>query len=142
MPRNQFYNPATGEGYPWPINHSDENSFGKARQVNTGANTANTGLTMQQGDDEPMVIEVTGTILHSAQHAAMIRWFAISKQQTIYFTDYSGDSYEVVILAYQPTRQRTLGNPRDRTMPFHYYKYTLRMHVVRILAGAWTQVTP
>src|SRR3954467_15778758 len=105
MARNNFYNPASGEGYDWPVNHSEENSFGKTRQVSTGANSANTGLTMQQGDDEPMVIELTGTILHSSQHAAMIRWFAISKQQTVYFTDFAGDSYEVVILAYTPTRQ-------------------------------------
>jgi hypothetical protein len=140
--RDTFLDPTTGETYPWPVNHSEESTFGKTRQINSGANTGNTGLTIQQGDDEPMILELTGTIVHKSQHDQFVRWFAISRGHTIHFIDFTGDRYEVLITAFLPQRQRTIGNPRDRSIRLHYWTYTLRMQVVTFVSGAWTAVTP
>lgn len=140
--RDTFRDPTTGEAYPWPVNHSEESQFGKSRSISSGANTANTGLTIQQGDDEPMVLELTGVIMHKAQHDQFVRWFAISQGHTIHYIDFAGDGYEVIITAFSPQRQRTLRNPRDRSIPLHYWTYTLRMQVVTFLSGTWAQVTP
>lgn len=142
MARNVFHNPATGETYPWPINHSEEQTFGKKRNLTSGAPTGHTGLTIQQGDDDPMVLELSGTILTVAQYEQMIHWWALSAGSTIYFTDFAGDAYEVIITDFDALRQRTLRNPRDRSIPYHYWTYTIRMQVVTILAGTWTGVTP
>lgn len=140
--RNTFYAPNSGETYVWPVNHSDESAFGKTRNITNGAPTGLTGLIPQQAADSPMVLELTGTIFHAAQHAAMIRWFAISEHQTIYFYDFAGGAYEVVITEFEPVRKRTLRNPRDPSIPLHYWTYTLRMQVVNFLAGPWVGVTP
>jgi hypothetical protein len=140
--RDTFYDPATGETYAWHINHSTESQFGKRRNVQTSSPTGYSGLVMQQSDDEPMVMELSGTILHSVQHDRMIHWFALCASRTIYFTDFTGAPYEVVILEYNPLRLPTLRNPRDASIPLHYWTYTLRMHVVAFLAPPWSQVTP
>lgn len=140
--RNTFYNPRNGEVYDWHINHSEEAQFGKTRQINNGANTGYAGLIMQQGDDEPMVLELSGTILHLAQHQAFVRWFAICRDQSIHFIDFAADRYVVIITAYNPVRQRTLSNPRDDSMRLHYYTYTLRMQVLEFIAGPWVGVSP
>jgi hypothetical protein len=140
--RDTFHNPATGETYAWPINHSDEQEFGKTRQVASGAPTGHTGLTFQQGADEPMELLLEGTILHRSQHQQMIRWWAICAGQSIYFTDFAGDAYEVIITDFNPVRKRTLHNPRDPSIRLHYWTYTIRMQVIGILAGPWVGVAP
>lgn len=140
--RDTFHNPATGETYAWPVNHSEESEFGKKREVSTGAPTGHTGLTFQQGADDPMVLELDGTILHHLHYQQMIRWWSLSGGQSIYFTDFAGDSYEVLITDFNAVRKRTLRNPRDSSIPLHYWTYTLRMQVIGILAGSWAGVLP
>lgn len=144
-PRNTFTDPnSVRPTYEWQINHDEEDDFGKSRQVSHGANTANTGLVRQQADDDPMVIRLRGTILHKAQHAEMAAWFALCKTQTVYFEDFSGDKYEVLITAFRPTRQRTIKNPRDfANAPYHYWKYEMEMEVVTFLTGnPWSAAGP
>jgi hypothetical protein len=133
--RDTFFNPVTLETYHWQVNHSEESQFGKTRNISNGAPTGYSGLVMQQGDDQPMTLELTGTILHERQHRNFIFWWALSASQTIYFYDFTGAGYEVVVTSYQPVRRRTLRNPRDKTIPLHYYTYTIRMQVISFLAG-------
>jgi hypothetical protein len=140
--RDMFINPASGVTYEWPINHSDETQFGRSRSITTGGNTGHTGLALQQGDDAPMVLELSGTILHQAQFNAFVQWFALCAHQSVHFQDFAGDRYEVIITDFLPLRKRTLRNPRDASIPLHYWTYTLKMQVLGFVAGPWVGVTP
>lgn len=141
-PRNTFTDPAGSRTtYEWQINHSDEDTFGKTRSVQHGANTLNTGLVKQQSDDGPLTIKVRGTILHKAQIVEMIAWWRLCASRTIYFEDFAGDKYEVIITSFQPTRQRTIKNPRDfASAPYWFWKYELEMEVIRFIDSIWDGV--
>ena len=140
--RDAFVNPATGVSYIWPIGHDAEESFGKARSIEHSAPTTGKGLIRQQGAATPMTLRLTGTILHSGQHSQFIYWWNLCETQTIYFDDFEDDRYEVLILDFNPTRQRTLRNSRDPSIPHHYWTYQLNLEVVRFISGPWTGVTP
>jgi hypothetical protein len=137
---NIFTNPAApGDVYQWAINHSEEEESGRDRQIETRANTGNVGLVRQQGEMTPLLLRYTGTILEKAQLDEMLRWFRLCETQTIYFTDFAGDSYEVQISSFKPTRVRAMRNTRGlATNPLHYWRYTIEMHVLRVLAGSYT----
>lgn len=141
--RNIFRDPAGNRpDYPWHINHSEEETFGKRRNVESTAPTAGVGLIVQQGADSPMVIKVSGTILHAAQHRQMVEWMALSRTQTVTFIDFAGDAYEVLLTAFEPTRHRAALNPRDPSIPLHFWRYTLEMQVLNFRSGAWVGTTP
>lgn len=144
MARNIFTDPSGDRpAYSWAINHSDEAEFGKERTIEHSANTGNTGLIKQQNDDSPLVMQLNGTILSQAQHVEFIEWWKICKNHTIFFEDFAGDEYEVVITAYKPTRQRTIRNPRDyANAPLWYWKYELKLEVIRVISGTWAGVAP
>lgn len=143
MSRNIFTNPRNNDSYDWEINHSDEAAVEKERQIEHGANTANTGMVKQQAGTTPMVLQLQGTILHEAQLVEMLAWFELCEDQTIHFTDFAGDKYEVIITKFNPTRHRTIRNPRDfANAPYWYWKYEMEMEVVTILDGVWEGVTP
>ena len=140
--RNTFIDPAGARpDYDWAINHSEEGEFGKARNIEHGANTANTGFVRQQSDAGPLTISVTGTILAKAQVQEMIAWFNLCETQTIYFTDFAGDQYEVTITSFKPTRHRTIRNPRDfANAPYWFWRYEMTMDVVRVIDSVWEGV--
>jgi hypothetical protein len=131
---------ADGTSYAWPINHDAEDAFGKTRNLEHTALLKGSGLVIQQGDDGPLTIKVSGAILHKAQVQAFDAWFERCRTETIHFTDFAGDSYEVMITSFTPTRQRTLRNPRDPSIPLHYYKYNLEMEVIQVLSGSRSNV--
>lgn len=141
--RNKFIDPAGNRTtYNWSINHSEEDEFGKVRNIEHAANTANTGLVKQQSDDSPMLIRVRGVVLHKAQIEEMIAWWDLSETQTIYFEDFTEDSYEVIITAFRPTRHRTIKNPRDyANAPYWFWRYEMEMEVVRFIDSIWEDVT-
>jgi desulfoferrodoxin (superoxide reductase-like protein) len=142
-PRNTFEDPAgVVDDYLWQINHSDEDVFGRKRNVTESAKTGGTGLIKQQADSDPLVLTLTGSILHEAQHEQFIAWFELCETQSIFFTDFSDAKYEVVITEYLPVRKRTVKNPRDSTIPTWYYTYTLTMEVLSVKRGPWDGVTP
>jgi len=133
--RNRFVNPGTGETYHWPVNHSEEERMGQERAISYGAPTANTGLIRHQGDRQPMILTLNGVIFHRDHYSEMIRWFARCERQSIHFYDFTGEGYEVIILAFQPQRVRTLRNPRDPAIPLHYWRYTMTMDVLTFLTA-------
>lgn len=144
MARNLFIDPAGNRPtYPWQINHSDEDEGGKARSIEESANTGGTGLVKQQADDQPIIFNYSGTILHKAQLVEFWAWFQLCATQTIYFTDFAGDEYEVLITAFKPTRHRTIRNPRDfANAPLWYWKYTISIEVIRVISGVMEGVSP
>lgn len=140
--RNKFTNPATGEVYEWAVNHNAEEQFGRQREVTNIPTTGGGIRVLQQGDEGPLVMSLSGVILHSDQFESMRVFFDTSRQQTVYFEDFAGDAYEVIITGFQPVRQRTSRNPRDPSIPYHYWTYTINMQVVRVLAGSWMGTAP
>jgi hypothetical protein len=142
MPRtpNEFINPKTADKYAWPVNHSEESETSLSRSVSHGAKSGN-GLVLQQADDQPLTFKYTGTIFHKAQVEEMRDWYLLCRSQTIYFKDFAGDEYEVIITAFKPTRHRTLRNPRDFTnAPLWFWRYEIEMEVVRVISGMWEGV--
>jgi hypothetical protein len=136
-----FRDPRTGTVYAWPVNHTTEEQFGKQRNVEHTAPTSGVGLVRQQGDDQPLILQLTGTILHRTQEAAFVEWFELSRLQSIYWTDWTGAEYEVIITGYQPRRERVLLNPRDRGMDY-VVRWTMTLEVLAVRAGPWQGVTP
>lgn len=145
MARNRFSDPnAVRATYDWPVNHSDEEQFGKQRSLEHGALTGDGGgLVAQQSDSQPLTLRWSGTIFHESQVTEMIAWWELCETQTVHISDFAGDSYEVTIVNFNPVRKRTIRNPRDfANAPFWYWTYELDMEVVRVIDGVWSGVTP
>lgn len=137
---NRFTNPATGDIYDWPINHTAEEQFGKARNYERTAPTAGVGFVRQQGDDSPLILRMTGTILTAAQDQAFIDWFALARRQSVVFRDWTGAEYEVLIVSYQPVRQRVDWNHRDAGMRTHIIRWTMELEILNVRSGPWVGV--
>lgn len=141
--RNRFYDPKTGQEYLWHINHSEESEHGQERSIEHTAVTGHSfgggggavGLVRQQGAVSPLVLEYSGTIFHSAQYSAMWDYYGRCEDRTLHFRDFEGNEYEVLIISFKPNRKRTLKNPRDNSAPLHYWTYSLRMEVLRVISG-------
>ena len=138
MARNIFSNPSTGDVYAWAINHTEEEEGGRDRNIDFEANTGNVGLVKQQGELTPLTFSYSGTILTRAQLVEMNRWFKLCEEQTIYFTDFAGDQYEVLIDSFKPLRKRASRNPRGGAeAPYWYWTYTIKLTVLRVIGGTW-----
>lgn len=137
--RVKFIDPAPGGlgTYSWTINYSEEEGFGKRRNIERTATTSGIGVVRQQGSDEPLSIRVTGVILHHAQHQAMIQFYTVGRSRTIIFEDFEGSRFEVLPVEFQPRRVRAAHNPRDPDARLHYWTYTLELDVFRVLSGPW-----
>lgn len=148
MPRNIFHDPAgVRPDYPWTRNHNKEDTFGKRRNIEQsaptlGAGATGVGLVKQQSDEDPLVFKLGGRIVTEEQHQQFVQWYALCGLQTIYYYNYAGDNYEVIITAYEPTRVPVAKNPADPSIPFHVYDYSLEMEVITVWSGPWTAVTP
>jgi hypothetical protein len=141
--RDTFTDPRTGRTYTWRTGHSEESAIGKQRQITESANTANTGLVKQQGDVQPMVLKYKGTIRHKDQLEQFWAWFQLCETQTIHFTDFAGETYEVIITDFEPVRRPTIRNPADfANMPLWYFSYDISMEVVSVVSGVLVGVTP
>jgi hypothetical protein len=133
---NVFTNPATGDQFTWPINHDTEDMGGRSRQITYSGNTKQVGLVRQQGDSIPMQFKYSGTFFDQASIQRMFDFYNLGRSQTIYFTDFSGAMYEVLITEFTPVRKRTVRNSRDFAhAPTWYWTYTITMDVVTVLAG-------
>ena len=126
--------------YQFPVNYSEEGEFGRRRNLERTASTNHVGVVRQQGDDGPLIITFNGVIFHADMHQKLINYFAVGRDRTVFFTDFEGWQYEVFLIAYLPTRVRTLRNPRDPSIPYHYWKYSMEMEVVNALSGPWAAV--
>lgn len=140
---NYFLDPLTSETYAWPINHDEEDEGGKTRNIEHTGNTAQTGLVRQQSDPDPIVLKLRGAMNTHAQVRKTIQFFNKCEDRTIFFTDFAGDVYEVIILAFRPKRQRTVRNSHDlANAPDHFWKYDLEMEVVRSIDSIWDGAAP
>jgi hypothetical protein len=136
MARNIFINPVTSAQYPWEVNHDTEEQVGKTRNITHDANTANIGFVRQQAPSDPTTLRYTGTILTRSQLLQMWAWYTLCETQTIYFQDFEGVKYEVIITHFLPVRKRVQRNPRDpANAPDHVWTYSIEMDVIRVVSG-------
>lgn len=141
--RDTFIDPKTGTEYEWQVGHEAEAPVGKKRSITHSANSADTGLVRQQGDVAPLILKYEGKILHLNQYEKMWQFYQLCESQTIYFRDYMGEEYEVLITEFSPQREPTVKNPRDFAhAPRHFWKYTIEMEVVAVRAGALEGLSP
>lgn len=126
--------------YDWEVNYNSESEFGAQRNVDSFQNTSGTGFIIQQGDDQPIAISVSGKFFTKAQHQKFVAFYKRSQFQTMVFEDFEGAQYEVMITAYKPQRVRTQRNPRGNNEDnrLHYYEYTMEMLVLNVISGDWT----
>lgn len=123
--------------YDWQVNYNEEGEFGRARNLDVTTTTNGAVMIVQQGEDDPLKISVQGTILHANQHNEFVGYFKKSKLQSLIFQDFEGHQYEVMLESYKPKRLRTIRNPRDPSIPLHYYTYSMDMLVLRVISGPW-----
>jgi hypothetical protein len=137
----KFVNPQNAAEYVWPVNHSEENEAGVARQITTSANTGNDALVMQQGDEQPLVFQISGTIFARSQVEAFREWYLLCRHQTIDWHKYTGDIYSVLITSFKPKEQRVVHNPKDSTnAPLWIWKYQMELTVVAVKSGVWVGI--
>lgn len=132
--RDRFIDP-TGvlATYDWQVNHSDEEDSEFRRNLERTSTTSGVGFVRQQGEDSPILIRWTGTALHKNQMATMIDYYNACKTRTIHLRDFEGYKYEVIVTDLNYKRVRTLRNPRDPSIPLHYYTYSINFEVINFL---------
>lgn len=131
--RAQFQDPAPGGlgVYTWTVMWTEEEGRDQRRALERTAITSGVGFVRQQGEDTPMTFKFTGTILNASQKAAFDSYYEVSRARTIFFLDFENVRHEVMFTAWNPQRKRTLHNPRDASIPLHYWTYSLELEVIR-----------
>lgn len=130
--RNRFSDPAAVvSAYDWEINHNEEDGADKRRNLERTTTTDGVGFVRQQGAASPQTLRYKGTILKRNQLDKFNTYYNLCDTQTIYFRDFENQTFEVLITAFNPIRKRTSLNPRDPTIPFHYWTYDIEMEVIR-----------
>jgi hypothetical protein len=135
--RNRFTDRAPGGlgSYDWHVNHDEEEDGGKNREITLSANTSGLGLVRQQGAPDPFTFKLSGAILHQDQYTKFWRYFDACQSRTIFWRDFTGDEYEVVITSFTPRRIRGQ-NTADPTIPHHFWRYTMELQVLRVESGS------
>ena len=129
-PRERFRDGASSlADYEFDINHHEEDGTGQTRNITRTAPTSGVGFVRQQGDRSPPTFKFLGTIMKQSQFDAMQAYFEACDNRTVFFRDYLGDEYEVIITVFDTTRQAVLRNSRDPSIR-HIWKYRLEMEIV------------
>lgn len=115
--------------YDFDINHREEQGTGLNRNVTRTAPTSGVGFVRQQGAGNPAIFRFSGTILKQAHYAAIRAYYDACESRTVFFKDYTGTEYEVLITGFDTTRVAVAKNPREPGL-MHIWKYTLEMEVV------------
>jgi len=132
-PRNEFYDPVAPETYTWKINHSEAEGPKRAANVSFSGRRGAFGIQAQQGDDEPVILTLQGSILHRSQYKAFWRFKGITN--SFRYTDYDGQVYEVAMTGLECTPRRVALNLSDATMKRHVWDYTMTLLVLRFVTG-------
>lgn len=129
--RVRFQDPAAVlADYIWQVNYSDEEANERRRNIERTSPTSGVGFVRQQGEDSPETFRFAGTILHQAQFVAMNNYYDACRTRTIKFRDFTDVTYDVLITSFSTKRRRTAKNPRDPSIPLHFWEYTIEMEVL------------
>lgn len=116
--------------YELQIMWDEEEGQERTRNVERTAVTAGVGVVRQQGEDTPRLFRFSGTALHQNQVDKIDAYYGACATRTVFFTDFDGTVHEVLITKWNPKRVRTLKNPRDSSIPLHYYQWELEMEKI------------
>lgn len=131
MPREQLRDGASVLAtYQLAVNHLEEDGLDYSRSMEKTAVTTGANFVLQQGQTTGGTLRYKGTILTAAQYTAMKAYYDACQNRTVFFTDFTGTEYEVIITRFNPSRHATVRNPRDSSIPWHYWTYEIDMEVV------------
>lgn len=116
--------------YEWQIMWDEEEGEELTRNLERTAVTSGVGFVRQQGADSPQLFRFSGKILEQNQYDKMKAYYEASRLRTVFFRDFTGTEYEVLITKFNPKRRRTLHNPRDTSIPLHFWEYEIEMERV------------
>lgn len=142
-----FTDPKTAETYMWPVNPNPDavtQPAQRQRNISRTSNTSNIGVVRQQGDDGPLIIHWEFNVYHRAHEEALWLWYERSRSQSIYLTDWDGDTYNGQIIALGRQQIGVLDGPFDAHTRLFYAKYTFEFEVWTFVGGLLAEagVTP
>lgn len=138
MHRVTFTNPADASSYVWAVNpgfDAETTPAGKQIAIERTSNTGSVGATKQQGDDGPYILHWEFNVYHASHELAMFVWYALSRKQTIYLTDFNGEQYEGQIITCQRQRIGAMTGPGDTGARGYYLKFVFEFEVWLFLTG-------
>ncbi len=118
---NRLSDLVTGASYAWAINHLTEDPLDFSREYDDWR---------QQSASSPARFRFQGTILEPEQLDSLLSMYEACDDRTLLFEDYTGDSYEVVIVLWDARPERAY-NPRTRDV--FIWRYTVEMEIVTVL---------
>jgi len=136
---NQFIDPipasAGGLGtYNWAVNHLEEEGPSRTNNVEFDGRSDGMGVIPTAGEWEPLILTLTGTILHRSQNVQFWKWRHIPR--SFRFLSFEGEYYEVSMLSYEPKKRAVAMNNADPTnMPAYVIEYTMQLWIITILDG-------
>lgn len=140
MPQQVTFTDPAGvvPAYVWPVNPNPDavtQYAQKQRQIDRTSNTGNVGATKQQGDDGSYIIHWEPNIYHEAHEQAMWQWWMLCKLQTIYLTDFDGETFEGQIITLGREQKGVLSGPGDAKSRMFYCTYVFEFEVYRFVSG-------
>lgn len=130
----QFYDPATDTTYTWHVNHEAKKGPSRVRNTNFESRAIpGFGVIGTQGDDQPLLVQLSGTIIHQAQFEAFHEFFNLSN--TFRWTDEAGNEYEVTMTKYEPDQRRVHWNFADSNMRYHVWNWSMELWILRVISG-------
>lgn len=115
--------------YEFEINHWTEEDTDQRRNITRTAPTSGVGFVRQQGESAPQTMKYAGTIMTTTQYNAMQSYYLACSLRTVFFRDYLGTEYEVLVTTFATLKQAVLGQNRDPALK-HIWKYRLEMEVI------------
>lgn len=124
MARAALIDPATGERVVFEMNPSSQEDGKRERSVAVlkpaAAGWRPVSSTLQQSERGPLTKRYSGLAPSRAQHAMLLRFRALSEEQSVIFEDPDGTTREVLVTAYEPTRRRVVRGPRGGLEVWNY----------------------
>lgn len=143
-PRNYLIDRATGEIYPWPLNHSTEDSVKSLgrRVTRSGITASGKLLTTRRvflirhpSVPGPVHLLLHGTMLDRTpptQYETFVRFWREGTDRTFDFIDASGDSYHIAIVSVDARRMPSVAHTDGS-----YFQYSLEVEVIDVNEGAY-----
>lgn len=136
---NQFVDPipasAGGLGtYDWHVNHLEEEGPFRSNNVEFDGRSDGQGVVATGGEYEPLILTLTGRILHRAQNVEFWKWRHLN--HSFRFLTFEGEQYEVSMLSYEPKKTRVqLNNTDPVNQPSYVIDYSMQFWIMSVIDG-------
>lgn len=132
-PRNYLIDNKTGEVYPWPLNHSTEDSLKTlGRRLSRSGVSKRVRLMMHATHPGPAHLVLNGNFIDRSQqqYQKFVDFFNDCEDRTFLYIDASGDAYIVSLMQYD-ARRVWAATREDGS----FFTYTLEMEVIEVVQG-------